>query len=1305
MTSTAPGDTKGAIGYLQKKSRFYGWSKHVFLLNQQGLAQLSTERQPRSAKDQPSIRLSRDLVIGAAAGINLKHALSLKHKQFVGLSDIAHFAGQSTRELAVTSTAGILVLRAQSAAERDLWLEALQRVTQSVANANASAVAVSEVQSSPPSPIPDAESPIPTRAYSLAAASHVSREEQLYLLELTLASESEGQPDSGRLELGFIAPECNAEPASTMGWLPSIASFADPVSTEAPLSNAATDTPNALPDTQPDAEKLCLGPYTLPASDPETEPAQHDQSSAQDKFSRNSEKAYINMNAESFDADRFFDDNDSVAEVPPSIEPPLGAGSRSELPLTDGAPNVQAAISNGDVASALLIPSLAQPSQYKGIPPSQIGTDDAAFGDMFGDFLGTFNFASRERLHDHAMVEQQGADARGIAKLETNNASGASGNFPSIQPRGEDMRDSHDDSSSSINIPLGVASGKPNQDVVPAEVASGGQNAHSAVAVAANVTEPTTVINSSIADIATSFLDNVGLPNFSTLLSAADDVSRSAPPEADDDVAQDDKPLLRVAAEKAGGSTGSPELKPPAKVLDPPGQYGLGGQSMDKLKSTVSPGGLRAAHRAQLDDPPGFQMSLLSKYSDSLNSSRALLSNVSRVGRPKTMHDWQANTTKANTERGMGRAAAIVQYKATEPANTGVSKVVRGQLTKDIIQKEADRKPAVRRVRRAKSETKVPTLKAIRLKLDGSIVGSHVAANSSQASASRGLKYMVKDGRIEGAANTNGSRVSLAQAKGRTTQASHAAGVGGMGSGTQSNTDALGEFGEIQKRLRQAEEQKQLLQRARLLDKDASDGVRIADLIENRQDRPLAVQLEERRQMQVAKQQALMNQQLEQQRMQLEVQRLNMEQQQKYEQFKRQSLCPDTKSAHRMSTVSATQPCATNGWPAYGGSTSYTNQWVHSQNVYSSAVPSTSSFAHQHPSLCYQQPSRPVTPVSSYDPSMAWAQQQQQQQHHAPGRSFSQYTQTTAPSVQRVDAPARAVARSFSAGNPRRQAGTAFVNQARPVSRAALSEHSAASSGSWQSHVAHSTRTSIHAKTDPLMGGSVFVASPTLSAAVAKRTSSFGYADSRRSISSRPESQDARVQTMYAAENMPPVPPIPQHVPGGNMHYAYPASPAQGLPLYMQPAQHANYSYQQPPAQYGNWAAPPANAWNPPHAQNHAECHYQPGVDPQLIQRKRTEMTAKVPSLLQQLGQAQVSGIMPGRMADKPTYTQGAYQNANVPQVVRETSGAHYLGNGNTLLIDRVHESEKTKRAFLKKVSRNYTGVGGDSAPTPVFMR
>ncbi|KAJ2124823.1 hypothetical protein IW147_001428 [Coemansia sp. RSA 720] len=1272
MTSSAPRDAKSAIGYLHKKSRFYGWSKHIFLLNEHGLAQLSTERQPQSAKDQSLIRLSRDCVIGPTAGINLKHVLALKHKQFVGISDIAHVASQNRRELVVTSTTGILVLRAQSAAERDLWLEALQGVIQSSDVANVSAVAVSEVYSSSDSPVIDTES----QTHLSAATASVPREEPPFLLELTLASDLAEHSGPCRLELDCVDNEVKPE-LNAISWLPSITSFANTALADVPIDNLANNAHCTLPSTLTDTGNICLDPYTSPELNTETEAAQHEQLS-NSKGNRKPDQSYINMDAESFDADKFFDDKDSVSDASPSTDLPLAAGSKSELPLGGNTLNAQPG--NNGTALEMPLSSLNQPLQYMGITSSPIGTDDAAFGDMFSGFLGKLAVASRESLQNHVATKQQGADAHGTVTLETRGP-GNTSNVPSLQPRGG--VDYKDDITS--NVSLSEESVKHTLANALEETAVSLHILPDAT-IASNVVKPAAVLDSSVSDITALLMNNISLPDFSVLLGAPAEEASSTPTQAVTFDSQDDKPLLQVATEQADNNASDLPPKPSAKVLDPPGQYGLGGQSMEKLKSVVLSKGLNAVHKTHLDEPPGFQMSLLSKYSDSLNSSRALLSGVGRVGRPKTMHDWQANTTKANTERGMGRAAAIVQYEAAGPTNTGVSKMVRGQLTKEIIEKETERKPAVRRVRRTKSEIKVPPLKAIRLKLNGSIVGSRVAANSSQAAASGGLKYIVKDGRIEGVSGKNESRASLAQLKGRASQMPQAGGLAGSGSDAQPGSNGLGEFSEIQKRLKQVEEQKRQQQQARMLDKDASDGVRISDLIENRQDRPLAVQLEERRRVQIAKQQALMNQQLEQQRMQLEVQRLNMEQQQKHEQFKRQSLCPDAMSTNCMSTVSASQPYAANGWHEYGGSDSYTNQWIHSQSPYGGA-PSTAS-AHAHPSYCYQQPSRPTTPLSAYDHNMAWTQQPR-----AAGRRFSQYTQNTAPSIQSVDAPA-CVGRSFSTTNPRRQAGAAFVKP----SQAAHSEHSAGSTESWQSHVAHSTRTSIHANTDPLKGGSVFIAPPTLNAA-AKRSSSFGYTDPRRNAGSRAGSHDMRFQAMHV-ENAPPVPPIPQHIAGANMQYAY-ATPAQGPPAYMQAAPHPGY-YQQPPAPYRHWPAPPAHVYSA-YAQSHPE-YYQPVIDMQRVQRKRTEMAAKIPSLLQQLNHAQVSGIMPGGNADKQPYAKGAYQNASVPQVVRESSGAHYLGDGNTLLIDRVHESEKTKRAFLKKVRHNYTGIGGNAAPAPVFM-
>ncbi|KAJ2453710.1 hypothetical protein EV183_002009 [Coemansia sp. RSA 2336] len=1264
-------DMIGAIGALQKKSRFYGWSRHVFLLDQSGLAQLSTEHQSRSAKPVPC--LSSDMVIGSPNGIDLKHALAFKHKSLISLPDIAYVAAQGSRELAITTASNIIVLRAQTSHDRDQWLDALQQVVHCAdEQSNASADHIPRVEETEDASISishhgsSAQSPTPTKP----------GDAQPFLLELTLDSDATDKHLAGDLELD-ISGTNNADPDSTMGWLPSMSNLVDPA--------AAAAAP--IEPTRPSADDIEL--QTLPNDKPLASNSFSEAEPNASQADLTCKRVYVDMDAASFDADRFFeeDDNDNCADTDdlPSAGVLVGAGSKSELPL--------AISKSSHSAKSTGVPNLTLLEQDQ--PTLELGSaavSQAAFDDLFGNFLHTLAQSSQDLMPSHTEIKQSKVLAHGT---ETPSMRGATSTY-SVLPQASDQQahasNNVGGSSSSSNIPLGVL-GTQHISSRASLGTSGIQKLPQNDAVASNVAVSPIVLNSSIADIATSLLDTIGLSDYSALLSNPADNS-----EADHKPIDANEEVSSNADENWESST----PKPSAKALDPPGQYSLGSQSIYKLKSAVSSRGLRAENKMRLDDPPGLQTALLAKYSDSLNSSRALLSSASGIGKPKTMHDWQANTTKANAERGMKLTAPIVQYHATKPTDNGVSKVVRGHLAKDIIQKEAERKPAVRRIRRTKSDTKVPPLKAIRLKLNGSIVSSKAA--ESKGSSSHGLGYVVKDGRI----------ASLTEEKGLRTSATHASDSnkhGGDNGSSQASPDALGEFSEIQRRLKQAEQHKRQLQQARMLDKNASDGVCIGEILETRKDIPLAVQLEERRRVQSAKQQALLNQQLQQQRIQMEIQRQNMEQQQQYEQFKRQSLCPpDIKSSNRMSTISASHPYP-NEWPETDGGC---NAIAQHQPSYSSPgyVSGARPYSMYQPTTHYpqQQPPRPTTPMSAYESHMAWNYQAQ----HEARRSLSHHTQGTAASAQSTDPPARTMNRSYSATTARRQAGSAFVKSERPYAK---SEHSDASTESWQSHVAHSTRTSLHAKTDPLKNGSIFIPSPTQSAAVSKRSSSFGYTESRRSTSSQPDIQTSRFHPVHARGNVPPVPPIPQHIAAGGM--PYPAHLQHGPPpAYMHPVPQGAPGYPQPPAPYGQWGAPQhmhPHSWNSPYPQAPAAGPYpyqgyggynreQSAMEAQRIHRKRTEMAAKVPSLLQQLNEAQITGIMPGQSQEKPVYSKGAYQNANVPKIIRENSGAHYLGNGNTLLIDQVHESEKTKRAFLKKVSRNYTGVGGNTAPTPVFM-
>ncbi|KAJ1812052.1 hypothetical protein LPJ56_005620, partial [Coemansia sp. RSA 2599] len=260
-------------------------------------------------------------------------------------------------------------------------------------------------------------------------------------------------------------------------------------------------------------------------------------------------------------------------------------------------------------------------------------------------------------------------------------------------------------------------------------------------------------------------------------------------------------------------------------------------------------------------------------------------------------------------------AAPVVQYESVKTANTGVSKVIRGQLTKDIIEKDIANKPelSVCRMRRIKSESKVVPLKAIRLKLNGSIASNNDLVSRSGVGSTGGLRHGPNVSHLDDMPLSKLSSEPCKSSTNRVEIASANPGDAGMVSG---KGDPFGEFSEIQERLRRAEEQKRFEQRARIHDKEGVDNVRIADIIENRQDIPLAVQIEEKRRMQMAKQQALLSQQLEQQRIQIETQRANIELQRQYEQFKRQSLHPSL----------------------YDGSDGYPGQWMQHQDAYAATL-------------------------------------------------------------------------------------------------------------------------------------------------------------------------------------------------------------------------------------------------------------------------------------------------------------------------------------------------------------------------------
>ncbi|KAI7827318.1 hypothetical protein BX661DRAFT_183042 [Kickxella alabastrina] len=174
----------------------------------------------------------------------------------------------------------------------------------------------------------------------------------------------------------------------------------------------------------------------------------------------------------------------------------------------------------------------------------------------------------------------------------------------------------------------------------------------------------------------------------------------------------------------------------------------------------------------------------------------------------------------------------------------------------------------------------------------------------------------------------------------------------------------------------------------------------------------------------------------------------------------------------------------------------------------------------------------------------------------------------------------------------------------------------------------------------------------------------------------------------YSQHGIPPVPPLP-HTSGNFVQHGYLHSPMQGLPAYSQPSHgqwgapqpmhvsmpgHAAYGYHQPA--YGD-SSPTYTM----HANND---HMAAGMH--KISQRRAEMATEIPSLLQRLDLA-----------------RGGYQHQNTSQIIREGSGAQYLGNGTPCLSTVSMKPRRPERHF-EKISRSYTGIGGDLAPPPVFM-
>ncbi|KAJ2238494.1 hypothetical protein H4R99_000005 [Coemansia sp. RSA 1722] len=1356
MSEEAVFSADSALGYLQKKSRFYGWSKSLYLLDKRGLARLASEQQTQSATENSPDQYPQPttFVIGSIGNISPNVAGVLKHKQLIKLSQILDISVKGQREIVLKLKNEALVLRAQTPGDCNLWLEALYSFSSSsAADASAEPAVDDDAQapasSSHSSTVTDGESQCPPSTASTmgvtGATSFFIPSTEIPSLPLDISRPLNASSSISRLVLDTqafaIGGDHIHEQDGAMGWLPSTCNLPQALESQTKASTSAQ--PHDTVDSAPGNETLCLQTY-VPTASPEPKAG----SSVAARPTLGSSGAKVDV--ESFDADKFFDEEsnharsseDLLCSPPFSTNAPL-CTAQTARDLTSGfigsiAPTATSALDAGilnDYSGSCgfndLFDILQDPRSKDSQPPVEDSSEKLVLSCSFVKPT----IATTSPHTNHADAKPAPSTSMAIASKSN---------------MGKDERSDQDNEES--DVPLGLMFGRHgcSQGHALEQETRACSDSNGALTTAPSTLVPTAtgintpvgitdsmvILDTSIADFAGALINSPSLgkwdlglgdtyantdPNEPVSMATAAVTTASAIPSHTN----------TVTAESSTGvqSEQQQTTKLPVVPLNSPDHHRLGRRNVDLDRSVATVGGLNVQqlvnnNAAHLDDPAkpvGINSGMLAKYSSSLYASRALLATVGRGGRhASALNGSVSNGLGANDSRtaaSSANAVPVVQYESVQPANTGVSKVIRGQIAKDIIGQETSSKSevAVRRMRRIKSESKVVPLKAIRLKLNGSIVSTSESHYRSGVGSADGLCHGLNEGSHSDTTPLSklvpqSKRLIASRADiGSSNQADNAA--------ISSKNDPFGEYSEIQERLKRAEEQKRLDQRARMLDKEGVDNVRIADIIENRQDIPLAMQIEEKRRMQLAKQQALLSQQLEQQRIQMETQRANIELQRQHEQFKRQSLHPSL----------------------YDGSDGYAGQWMQYQDAYAGLSPPTnqiqqpmqsnrpvSSYGHYNPYMAsYDQAMpagfgmRPTTPATTRDPGAAFSgthhpQHRLQQHQHRPGsvsasRPSSLYTNSLQmQDYQKSGMAGQAPARAHTISN-RRQAGAAFVKHNRSNSIAVQSVHSNGSSDSWQSHVDHkSAAASIHAKTDPAYNGSIYIPSPEIATMTAKRSLSYGNADHFRNASTRPGFAGRGGRMVDPNSAIPPVPPLPHAAPGYHSHHPHPHhySSMQGPPAYA----HSGYSA---------WGSPPGmhsggmgrhNSYSSAHNGGHPGAMYsryaygEPmSTDMHKFSRKRTEMSVNAPSLLQRLDQARETGLLPGRHVEKLPYSQGAYQNHNANQIIREGVNPQYFGDGDTLLIDRVYESEKTRSALMRKISRTYTGIGGETAPPAMF--
>ncbi|KAJ2473566.1 hypothetical protein GGI02_000753 [Coemansia sp. RSA 2322] len=1336
----------GAIGFLQKKNRFYGWNKCLLRLDLHGLALLSPELMLRTKAYNAASPLPQLRAIGDIDAVDVAQAIYAEPKQLFSLQVISSVSAQGSKDISVaTLSSGTLMLRAQTTEDRSTWLCLIQSAVASNAlpiskNPLSFASESEPIRDQGPATrqksagtIPQAPPYIPTCTIMSCSADGLVKK------AMSLSSgKLKTRIDNGGGNTTFSAPSTQlaTNTPNELHCNTALAQTVDPFTPEPPLADGGSklelddfDASLFFNDAESSPEILALAAHQL-ASVASTTQSKDMLHSRPHNFTANprvgTAAALPTASSEQLPA---VPNSTLIAEAATATKPDvshasMASANHSTLAIVDGTLGMPGSIDFGSIFDCILEPCISPTPNHAVTPVHSLATAIQTMSTT----LAT--------PQPPQILWQGGPSASGEKQLRsTSQRQPITAATPATKALQRIKTDNDDER------PLGMATGsyKANQAESTHCYAHAsdlaGLNAASICNAASSTyfrsEEPGVVLTSSVVDFTGSILDNIGLADWShvlglapmshepTQLVTAPASNQTGPPDGS----------ATLITENANKEQPGPE----PKLLNSPDHHRLGSRTIEQCRSGANISGHGAGSRHQRQDGGGLseaQAALLAKYSDSLSTSRSQLPNVGRASRPKPTHNWRTKTGGSDGRHIGERSATLVQYAPAEPVNTGVSKVIRGQLAKDIIQKEADDRPAVRRMRRVKSDIKVLPLKSIRLRLDGSVVGSHASISQTQSKIGRGSQYIVRDGHIEDASGRRGLRSMLTMSQQRLSAGQAA--NSGPGIAKSPNIDVFGEFNEIQARLRVAEDFKRQQQRAQLSDKEGADNVRIADIIENRQDIPLAAQLDERRKMQLAKQQVLEQQQLAQQKQLLEQQQQYVEQQRQHQLFKRQSLHPSLNSVSQMSISAVPHSGVSGGWTGYGGvggSDAFSDQWMCQQSAHADAIslvqPRQLHRLHQQ-AQSVSSIQRPATAFIC-DSNAAWVQQR------SGAVLLGNSTRLSELSCQSVDQYGR------SLGGPpttdaRSQPGAGFIVHKRPASVAAQSLHSDASSGSWQSRANGSKVPSARATTELNYNGSEHAMSPSFSTIAPRRTSSYGYADHQRSASLRPGSLPARRRDARRdMKNVPPVPPLPYN--GGvvpenrHPHGVYPFTSVQGPPEYVPLPVQGGHTYHQQ-AYSDQWPAgvPQAQGWSTQHGplpptQAVLARHggYVPGyagggggyppqasnsqvlADMHKLSRKRTEMAANTPSLLQRLDNARTSGILPGRQVEKLGYSHGAYQNFNASRLIREGSSRQYLGDGSTLLIDRLHESEKSRSAFLKKISRSYTGIGGDVAPATTF--